>query len=476
MECRTNGRRAPRGSRLAVALVALGALLAPLDATAQGRVALVIGNGAYAHVSRLPNPSNDAADVGAALGRLGFDVTEVLDAGVDGMLDALDDFEARSATAEVALVFYAGHGIEVAGENYLIPVDAELEREARVEREAVSLQDLLDKSAGAGLQLVILDACRNNPFVPRMLPTRGYGRRMARGLAPVAVTPSSDSKDVLVALSTAPGDVAEDGTGRNSPFATALLAHLEEPGLDMPELFRRVTNAVLERTGDRQRPWITASLLRQHYLAGGSEAPLPPVVTADQLYNEERPGPGASEAAVGGLPIGLKYRILAPGYGDRPVEVDPNTTFRSGDSIKLAIEQNVDGYLYMAQHGSDGRWEWLIPGWAGDVEPSPRGRERVIPQGFWIEFDETVGTERVFLYLSRERDDSILDFRRGPGGAVEVQAIDQRRVNELTSGIGSMNLIKGRADAAASAAAGQEVYVVNPGGRRVWTMIELRHE
>ena len=476
MECRTRGRREDRGHRFALVLAAVAALLAPAGATAQGRVALVIGNGAYAQVSRLPNPTNDAADVGAALDRLGFDVTTLLDADVDGMLDALDDFQAGSANAEVALVFYAGHGIEVAGENYLIPVDAELEREARVEREAVSLQDLLGKTAGAGLQLVILDACRNNPFTERMLPTRGYGRKMARGLAPVAVTPSSGSKDVLVALSTAPGDVAEDGTGRNSPFAAALLEHLEEPGLDMPELFRRVTNAVLARTGERQRPWITASLLRRHYLRGGSEAPPLPVVTADQLYNEP-PRPGPSETADDGLPIGLKYRILVPGYRDQPVEVDPNTTFRSGDSIKLAIEQNVDGYLYMAQHGSNGRWEWLIPGWAGAVESSPGGRERVIPQGFWIEFDETVGTERVFLYLSRDRDDSILDFRRGAGGSVEVQPIDQRTVNDLTSGIGSMNLKKGRADAsAASAAAGQEVYVVNPGGSRVWTMIELRHE
>ena len=131
----------------------------------------------------------------------------------------------------------------------------------------------------------------------------------------------------------------------------------------------------------------------------------------------------------------------------------------------------------MAQHGSDGRWEWLIPGWAGAVEFSPGGRERVIPQGFWIEFDETAGTERVFLYLSRERDDSILDFRRGADGSVEVQPLDQRTMNDLTSGIGSMNLKKGRADtSAASAATGQEVYVVNPGGSRVWTMIELRHE
>ena len=135
--------------------------LATGTAAAQTRVALVIGNGAYTHVSKLPNPPNDAADMGAALKRVGFDVTQVLDADVKTMLDALDAFQERSANADVALVFYAGHGIEVAGRNYLIPVDAELAREARVKREAVSLQDLLDNTAGAGLQAVDLPVVDN---------------------------------------------------------------------------------------------------------------------------------------------------------------------------------------------------------------------------------------------------------------------------------------------------------------------------
>ena len=176
MGCRALERRGVR-RRLAVALAGLAVLLATGSAAAQERVALVIGNGAYEQQGRLPNPPNDAADMGAALDRLGFQVTSVIDADVDAMLDALDAFETRAASADVALVFFVGHGIEVAGRNYLIPVDAELAREDRVDREAISLDRLLEKTAGARLQLVILDACRNNPFAERMARDAGGGGR-----------------------------------------------------------------------------------------------------------------------------------------------------------------------------------------------------------------------------------------------------------------------------------------------------------
>ena len=466
-----------RGLGLA-ALSGLIVLLAPELAAAQNRVALVIGNGAYEHMSVLPNPPKDAMDTAAALGRLGFDVTQATDADRGAMLDALGSFRSRTANADIALVFFAGHGIEVNDTNYLIPVDAEQLPEEpdaarrQVEDQMVTLDDMLGYAAGARLQLAILDACRNDPIEGRARSVR----RMSRGLAPVQVLEPDGGGDVMAWLSTAPGELADDGPrGTNSPFAAALLEHMAVPGVSLEELFRRVTDTVLSRTADvdpPQRPYASGSLRRAYYLAGSADGVVgSSVPTAQALYELPSDGDRA--------PTGLKYRILAPGFRDQPVEVDPNTTFRSGDSIKLAIEQNTDGYLYMAQHGSDGRWEWLIPGWAGAVEFSPGGRERVIPQGFWIEFDETAGTERVFLYLSRERDDSILDFRRGADGSVEAQPIGQRTVNDLTSGIGSMNLKKGRADATVAPGAmpaGQSVFVVNPDGGRVWTMIELRHE
>ena len=258
-------------------------MLAVVPGAAAERVALVIGNGDYAHVGPLPNPVNDAADVSAALRGMGFAVTLVTNANIRTVVDALEVFRRRSAAAEVALVFYAGHGIEVGGRNYLIPVDAELARERDVRREAVSLDEVVGDTEGARLRLVILDACRENPFTERMAPTGGVGRTVPGGLAAVTV-PQTATDEMLVALATAPGAVAADGEGRNSPFTAALLQHLEEPGVDIELLFRRVTQTVLESTNGRQRPWVDASLLREHYLV----EPVRDVVVANEDPATER--------------------------------------------------------------------------------------------------------------------------------------------------------------------------------------------
>ena len=166
-----------------------------------------------------------------------------------------------------------------------------------------------------------------------------------------------------------------------------------------------------------------------------------------------------------------------PGYGGQRVAVDPNTPFRSGDSVRLAITPNVDAFLYVGLQGSDGTWEWIRPGWAGDLDFSPRGREVLIPPRNWFEFDSRPGTERLFVYLTPERDDGILDVELGADGSLAaVRPVDQGTVNELTSGIGSMNLVLGKEDAPeAPGAAGQAVYVVNPTGGGAWTLIELLH-
>ena len=194
------GRVLVRGSLLVVGLV----LFVASPAAGEERVALVIGNAAYAHALPLANPVHDATAVGEALRRLGFDVTEVVDADIRTLADALAAFQSRSATADKAVVFYAGHGIEVGGENYLIPVDAELARERDVSWQAVPLNQVLADTEGARLRLVILDACRNNPFLQQAAT-----RTLARGLARVAVPPAGAADEMLVALSTAPGNVAE---------------------------------------------------------------------------------------------------------------------------------------------------------------------------------------------------------------------------------------------------------------------------
>ena len=202
-------------------LCAVGLLLAAAGfaaAAAEKRVALVIGNAAYEHASRLANPVNDAADIGAALGRLGFAVTKLENAGKSAFERGLQTFARAAATSEIALVFYAGHGIEIDQRNFLIPVDARLASDRDVEFEAVPL-DLVSRAVDSAreLRLIVLDACRDNPFAAAMKRS-GATRSIGRGLA--RVEPAGET---LVAYAAKGGSVASDGEGRNSPYSTALL-------------------------------------------------------------------------------------------------------------------------------------------------------------------------------------------------------------------------------------------------------------
>ena len=465
MRCGTNARGLAWGLRLAVALAGLAVLLAPDSAAGQGRVALVIGNGEYEHMSVLPNPTNDAADVGAALKRLGFEVTSVIDAGIDALVGEMEAFRRKSAGADVALVFYAGHGIEVQGTNYLIPVDARLAIERNVARETLELNELLRDTAGARLRVVILDACRNNPFAEQMVSSDGYERTVSRGLAPVATPLPAEGNEILVALSAAANKLAEDGEGQNSPFAKGLLEHMEEPGLEIGLLFRRVAAAVLEETEQRQRPYVESSLLREHYLAGGSGRPSPPVrPTAVDIFDEgARPG-GASGA-------GLKYRILRRGPDGEGVPVDPNTEFRAGDRIRFAFEPNIDGFLYVILQGTSGRWSNVFPHpqiFGGRNAVVGFGEVMVPPRGAWLELDDTPGIERVFVALSRERIETL----PGADGPVRaVQPVDQETLDGLE--IRDMELVFERTSS--FVASTQEVYLAQPGRSEVWSMIELVH-
>ena len=257
-----------------VLLLAAVLVSASSVALATGRVALVVGNSTYAHIGRLPNPANDAADVSAALARLGFEVTMTLDAGLSELNQALRQFTRRSAGADMALVFYAGHGLEMDGVNYVVPVDARLERDADVRFETVTLNDLLAVTAGASLRLVILDACRNNPLARSM--QRTVASRSVSGGSFGELNEDLLGDETLVAYAAAAGTTAADGQGRNSPYTAALLAHLEQP-LELSALFRRVRAQVLEATRGEQRPHEYASLLREHYLGGASDPGTAPV-------------------------------------------------------------------------------------------------------------------------------------------------------------------------------------------------------
>ena len=230
----------------------------PATATVPGRrVALVIGNSSYSHVERLANPLNDTRTVAAAFRRLGFtEVIEKADLGYMAMGVALREFGDRTADADWAVIYYAGHGIELNGVAHLIPIDARLERDTHVSDETIGLARVLEKVESAKkLRLVILDACRNNPFSARMIRSAGAARSIGRGLAQI-----EPEAGVLVAYSAKHGTIAEDGSGRLSPFAEAFVGMIEEPGLEIGFLFRRIRDRVLEKTNKRQEPYIYGTL------------------------------------------------------------------------------------------------------------------------------------------------------------------------------------------------------------------------
>jgi uncharacterized caspase-like protein len=246
-------------------------------AFAGGRVALVMGNNVYQNVPLLPNPVNDATDLSASLVRLGFTVRTLTNTKYDDMRRALVEFGEQARGADVALIFFAGHGIQMGGENWLIPVDARLATDLNVANEAIGLQSLTRAvSNTTKLGLVILDACRNNPFLPKK-QTTNVSRAVERGFSRV-----EPSDNVLIAYAARDGTTASDGSGRNSPFTQSLLKNIETPGLEISFLFRKVREDVMRMTKREQQPFVYGALSTESiYL----KAPNPPAeaVTGDLL-------------------------------------------------------------------------------------------------------------------------------------------------------------------------------------------------
>jgi len=246
-------------------------------AAAEPRVALVIGNSAYAgDLPALPNPANDAKLMAKTLKSVGFDVVEAEDASADQMKQAIASFSEKltaAGTEGTGLFFYAGHGVQVAGENYLIPVDAKLKREADVTLQTVAASTVLQQMdfAGTAVNIIILDACRNNP-----LPSSA--RSMSRGLAEIKTSPRGS----FIAYSTAPGSTAADGDGANSPYTTALAATITEPGLSIADVFQEVRTKVLASTGNTQTPWDSSSLTGRFYFKPPEAGVAAAAPTADE--------------------------------------------------------------------------------------------------------------------------------------------------------------------------------------------------
>jgi hypothetical protein len=227
------------------------------EALADKRVALVIGNSNYKQAKTLANPENDAKAFAALLREAGFQVVDArTNLGSGEMRRALREFSDQVVGADVAVVYYAGHGIEIGGTNYLLPVDTVLKRDLDAEDEAISLDRILRVLEPVQqLRLVILDACRDNPFVASMRRTSAT-RAVGRGLAQIE-PPNSNT---LIAFAARAGSIAEDGITKHSPFTAALLKHIGEPGLDLRIAFGRIRDEVLTVTGNRQEPFVYGSL------------------------------------------------------------------------------------------------------------------------------------------------------------------------------------------------------------------------
>ena len=343
-----------RGSKrtflgVVAAMLALWTISAPAAAK---RVALVVGNSDYRYTSGLRNPRNDASDMATALRRLGFSVISGTDLGVEGFYDKIAQFSAATRGASVALFFYAGHGIQVDGENYLAPVDAELREKFDLGRRAVALNDVMEAMQGE-TRLVFLDACRSNPFSRFMSRTRGASRGLARvhaGGGP------ANGGGTLIAFATAPDDVADDGTGRNSPFTAALLRHISAPGMSVTDMLTRVRKTVMDSTGGRQVPWSNDALLQVfHFVPPGAAETFAAPAPRCRFRVDNMEAAEWSGRCIGGLAFGQgRARGQDWSYSGRAIdgEATGRGIFEMADGSRLegAFRDGVlngPGILYM---------------------------------------------------------------------------------------------------------------------------------
>lgn len=264
---------------LRIVLFALATLLASA-AGAGDRVALVVGIGKYAHATPLPNPANDANTIAGELKSLGFEVIQGLDLDKAGFDGKVREFAEKSYDAKVALFFYAGHGVQANGRNYLIPTDAILETFTALDFEAVELDTVLKYTAGEGrISLAFIDACRDNPF------TRSLGRGFDRGGGAAGqglAMPQMSLGGMLIAYATSPGATAADGKGDHSPFTQALMTQMATPGLEVQQMMTRVKAEVYDTTDGQQEPWHNSSLRNEYYFVPAvQQALVVPAVPAE---------------------------------------------------------------------------------------------------------------------------------------------------------------------------------------------------
>jgi hypothetical protein len=386
----THGSAGRRRNRLARALaLVLAALALSVPAAVawaqQGRVALVLGNGAYRSVPRLANPGQDAQGMAQTLRGIGFQVELVRDATRAQIEEALRRFGRAADGAEIALFFYAGHGMQVGGENYLMPVDARVADARDIDYELIALPLVTRAMERARVRILILDACRDNPLAAQIRGLSGT-RSVGRGLARIEQV----DLGTLVAFATSPGAVALDGAGRNSPFTAALLQHLPTPGLEIRQVMTRVRASVVQETGGQQIPWDNSSLITEVVLrpgAGGTVAAAPPPAP--------RPVPEPAQpqrlAAPGGQP--------APPPAATPAAPAALPSAAAGFTVARAIAAERQIPLPAAlpaptQPRSTSGLGRFLGAWGGRTMWNQLGREVLL---IVLAVDENAGTAEVLL-------------------------------------------------------------------------------
>ncbi len=263
-------------------------------ALAERRVALVIGNGAYQHVTKLPNPANDARSMAELLKSVGFEVFSGVDLSCDEMVNRVAQFgESVRDGADAAVIFYAGHGVQIAGKNYLIPVDANLHSAFDVKANAIDADDLVDNASGAKVKLVLLDACRDNPFAEQM--SKGDAKTCsAAGNSGLAAMQSAEG--TMISFATSPGAAAIDGADEHSPFTRALLDNLAVPGVEINDAMMKVRAEVQASTDKKQLPWANTNMTGKFFIVAAVETPAEPAAGPQTPSTGPAPNAGVSDA------------------------------------------------------------------------------------------------------------------------------------------------------------------------------------
>ncbi len=321
-------------ARIAALCLSLILMCGAAFAATGKQIALVIGNSNYDHIIRLPNTINDAKLISKTLRKAGFEVVEGIDLNKTEMAATIDQFTEKAYNAELAVVYFAGHGLQVDGKNYLMPIDAVLNSPAHLQTRAFDVDQLIAAlPVDPGIGVVILDACRNNPLARKFASSLPVSRSVtvSSGFAPVQTkSTGSGTGGILIAYATDPGSVALDGNGINSPYTAALAKHLTTPGVSLQSALTRVRGDVTKATKGQQRPWHNASLGREVFLGGETRvATLTKISPANLEENQ-------SSATLVLVPAPTKAQTIQPQL--RKV-IEPVAKTSESDTSKWAVER-----------------------------------------------------------------------------------------------------------------------------------------